>query len=44
MKRVFLLFLFLPCLTMAQVQRIYDENVRTLTVIVDDDPTLPPIL
>ena len=44
MKRVFLLFLFLPCLTMAQVQRIYDENVRTLIVIVDDDPTLPPIL
>ena len=44
MKRVFLLFLFLPCLAMAQVQRIYDENVRTLTVIVDDDPTLPPIL
>ena len=38
-------FLFiLPCLASAQVQRIYDENVKTLTVVVDDDPTLPPIL
>ncbi|MBR4644580.1 MAG: DUF5103 domain-containing protein [Bacteroidaceae bacterium] len=44
MKHVFLFVLFLPCLAMAQVQRIYDENVRTLTVIVDDDPSLPPVL
>lgn len=26
----------------AQVQRIFDKQVHTLTVIVDDDPTLPP--
>lgn len=44
MKRLFLILLFFPCLAIAQVQRIYDENVKTLTVIVDDDPTLPPIL
>ena len=36
--------LFLPCLATAQVQRIYDQDVKTLTVVVDDDPTLPPIL
>lgn len=44
MKRMFLLLLFLPGLAIAQVQRIYDENVKTLTVIVDDNPSLPPIL
>lgn len=44
MKRLFLLLLFFPFLAMAQVQRIYDENVKTLTVVVDDDPTLPPIM
>lgn len=44
MKRLFLLLLFFPFLAMAQVQRVYDENVKTLTVIVDDDPTLPPIM
>ena len=41
---IFSLLLILPCLATAQVQRIYDENVKTLTVVVDDDPTLPPIL
>ncbi len=41
---IFSFLLLLPCLATAQVQRIYDENVKTLTVIVDDDPTLPPIL
>lgn len=44
MKRLFLLLLLFPCLTIAQVQRIYDENVKTLTVVVDGDPTLPPIM
>lgn len=44
MKRMFFLFLLLPSLAMAQVQRIYDQHVKTLTVVVDDDPTLPPIL
>lgn len=41
---IFSFLLILPCLSVAQVQRIYDENVKTLTVVVDDDPTLPPIL
>lgn len=43
----FLIFSFmfiLPCPATAQIQRIYDGNVKTLTVVVDDDPTLPPIL
>ena len=44
MKRLFLLLLLFPCLAIAQVQRIYDENVKTLTVVVDGDPTLPPIM
>ncbi|MBO7067124.1 MAG: DUF5103 domain-containing protein [Bacteroidaceae bacterium] len=44
MKRVLFLLFFLPGLLAAQVQRIYDENVKTLTVVVDDDATLPPIL
>ena len=44
MKRLFLLLLLFPCLTIAQVRRIYDENVKTLTVVVDGDPTLPPIM
>lgn len=41
---IFSFLLFLPCLATAQVQRIYDQDVKTLTVVVDDDPTLPPIL
>ena len=28
----------------AQTQQIFDENVRTLTLTVDDDPTLPPYM
>ena len=28
----------------AQVQQIFDQNVRTLTLTVNDDPTLPPYL
>ena len=28
----------------AQIQQIFDENVRTLTLTVDEDPTLPPYM
>lgn len=28
----------------AQTQQIFDRNVRTLTLTVDDDPTLPPYI
>lgn len=28
----------------SQVQQIFDQNVRTLTLTVNDDPTLPPYL
>ena len=28
----------------SQVQQIFDQNIRTLTLTVDDDPTLPPYL
>ena len=28
----------------AQTQQIFDENVRTLTLTVDNDPTLPPFM
>ena len=28
----------------SQTQQIFDENVRTLTLTVDDDPTLPPYM
>ena len=28
----------------SQVQQIFDQNVRTLTLAVNDDPTLPPYL
>lgn len=44
MKKTLWLLLLLPCVAMGQVQRIYDENVKTLTVTVDGDPTLPPML
>ena len=30
--------------TRAQVQQVFHGNVRTLTLVVDDDPTLPPYL
>lgn len=36
--------LLLPCTVSAQVQRIFDDMIRTLTVVVDDDPTLPPYI
>lgn len=41
---VLLLFLLQPCSVLAQQQRIFDSAVRTLTVTVDDDPTLPPLV
>lgn len=45
MKRFVLSLLFLlPFALSAQLQQVFDDNVRTLTVIVDDDPTLPPLL
>lgn len=37
-------FLFLTSIATAQQQRIFDEMVRTLTVVVDKQPTLPPIM
>ena len=42
-----ILLLLLPCSMLpvhAQTQQIFDENVRTLTLTVDDDPTLPPYM
>ena len=43
-----ILFLMLiPCSLLqskAQVQQIFDPNVRTLTLTVNDDPTLPPYM
>ena len=33
-----------PLSLKAQTQQIFDENVRTLTLTVDDDPTLPPYM
>ena len=30
--------------TSAQIQRIFGTGIRTLTVVVDGDPTMPPIL
>ncbi len=36
--------LTLSLLATAQVQQIFDSNVRTLTLTVDDDPTRPPYL
>ena len=43
-----ILFLVLiPCSLLqskAQVQQIFDPNVRTLTLTVNDDPTLPPYM
>lgn len=44
LRRLLGLLCLLPCLTFAQQQRIFDEMVRTLTVVVDHDPTLPPIV
>lgn len=38
------LFLLLPFSLQAQQHRIFDPDVHTLTVTVDDDPTLPPLV
>ena len=48
--RVIIFFLLFQCsmfnvqcsMAHAQTQQIFDSNVRTLTLTVDDDPTLPP--
>ena len=47
MRRLLLLLPLLICLLLplgAQQQRIFDPDVRTLSVIVDGDPLLPPML
>ena len=33
-----------PLCTNAQVQQVFNRNIKTLTLTVDDDPTLPPYL
>lgn len=46
MKRHYLLFLFLALTSLAgfaQVTRSLDEQIRTVRVVVNDDPLLPPI-
>ena len=40
----FLLFTLSPIHLFSQVQQIFGGNVRTLTLTIDDDPTLPPYL
>ena len=47
MRRLLLFLPLLLCLLLplgAQQQRIFDPDVRTLSVIVDGDPLLPPML
>lgn len=46
MKGSFISILMCMCTltSMAQVQRIFSPSVRTLTVTVDNDPTLPPYM
>ena len=47
LKSILLLLFFLPftCFTShAQTQQIFDKNVRTLMLTVNDDPTLPPYM
>lgn len=39
-----ILFLLFPFSTSAQVNKVYDGNVHTLQVVVDEDPLLPPML
>lgn len=39
-----LLFLFYPFAASAQVNKTFDGNVRSLQVVVDDNPLLPPML
>jgi uncharacterized membrane protein YeiH len=33
-----------PLSSKAQVQQVFNSNIKTLTLTVDDDPTLPPFL
>ena len=47
LKSILLLLFFLPftCFSShAQTQQIFDKNVRTLMLTVNDDPTLPPYM
>ncbi len=47
LKSILLLLVFLPftCFSShAQTQQIFDKNVRTLMLTVNDDPTLPPYM
>ena len=47
MKRLLMLSALLCCLLLpltAQQQLIFDDNVRTLCLVVDGNPTLPPML
>ena len=43
-RLLFLLSLFTVLTCRAQLQQIFHENVRSLTLTVDGDPTLPPYL
>ncbi len=40
----FLLFTLSPIHLFSQTQQIFNRNIKTLTLTVDDDPTLPPYL
>ena len=45
--RVLILLLSVTCCPLssnAQIQQIFNRNIKTLTLTVDDDPTLPPYL
>ena len=47
LKSILLLLFFLPFTgftSHAQTQQIFDKNVRTLMLTVNDDPTLPPYM
>ncbi|MBQ6191858.1 MAG: DUF5103 domain-containing protein [Bacteroidaceae bacterium] len=47
MLRILVLLLTIvscPLSSKAQVQQVFNSNIKTLTLTVDDDPTLPPFL
>ena len=45
MKYFYLILLFLmPSKVFSQAGKIYDDNIRTLQVIVDENPLLPPVM
>lgn len=43
-EELILLFLFMPQNSSAQVNRVFDENIRTLQVVVEENPLLPPMM